>query len=76
MGRKIISDDKACVYEFTVQLVKTNYEYKVRKTYAEFVELESHIIQIIDFHKKKKHPILSKNYFNDTNQVLPSRNGY
>jgi hypothetical protein len=67
MSRKFIVEAKSkALYEFTVTMVKrSNQQYKVTKSYPEFVELESYVIDIINHYttKKashKKFPLLSK----------------
>ena len=70
MSRKFIIDQSnKTLYEFTVRLMKRDEEYKVTKTYPEFVELESYIIDIINHYSsrrasQKKFPLLSKNQWN------------
>jgi hypothetical protein len=67
MSRKFIVDQPGgTLYEFTVKLVKRGEEYKVTKTYPEFVELESIVNDIINHYtsrknSQKKFPLLSKN---------------
>jgi hypothetical protein len=66
MSRKFIVDQpNKTLYEFTVKLLKKGEEYKLQKTYPEFVELESYVIDIINHYSRKnsqrKFPLLSKN---------------
>lgn len=65
MSRKFTLDNnKKIMYEFTVILIQDDKkEYKVSKSYPEFVELEAYINDIINHYSKKgsqKFPLLSK----------------
>lgn len=54
MSRKFIVDQpNKTLYEFTVKLLKKGDEYKVQKTYPEFVELESYVIDIINHYSRR-----------------------
>jgi hypothetical protein len=56
----------------------TDNKYKVKKTYAQFLEFEAHIVELINKYestrkKNSKFPLLSgKSHFKTTKSFLPS----
>eukprot|EP00347_Sterkiella_histriomuscorum_P011556 403372007 len=78
MSRKLIVEQNKVMYEFHVFLLQQeNQEYKLQKSYPDFVELESYVIDIINHYssKKSKVPLLSKMQWNGTKQLLSKQNG-
>lgn len=69
MSRKLIFENsQKALYEFTVILVKENQsDYKITKSYPEFVEIEAYVVDIINNYsnsnkmRSPNFPLLSKN---------------
>jgi hypothetical protein len=65
MQRKFIEHDSKPLYEIEVTLRDPNHKYKLKKTYQDFLDLEQHIVDMIQYNNSKKRiktkiPLISK----------------
>lgn len=70
MNKKLIEQNSKAIYEFTVKLRSKNMEYKVQKTYTDFIEMEKKIREEFNPslypHLLKKVPKLDKSIISST----------
>ncbi|CDW76968.1 UNKNOWN [Stylonychia lemnae] len=73
MNRKLIVEQQKVMYAFSVIINdEEKQEIKLQKSYAEFVELESYVVDIINHYNRRnstKFPLLSKSNWNG-NKIL------